>query len=578
MPVQNAEIASMFEEAADLLEIAGENPFRARAYRRAARAIDALPQSIAGLIANGEDLTAISGVGKDLAGKIGGIVASGRFELLDTLRDELPGDLAGMAALPGLGPKRIKLIHDKLGIRTLDDLRAVLDSGALAALKGFGAVSAGRIADALARPRQTARFRLAAAEAEAEALTAHMRASGTRTGRARIARIAVAGSLRRRRETVGDLDIVVTAKDGAAAGDQLVSYDRVAEVLARGDTRTTVVLRSGLQVDLRAVGEDSYGAAVVYFTGSKPHNVALRGIAAGRGLKLNEYGLFSGNRRIAGATEEEVYDALGLAFVPPEMREDRGEVALAQAGKLPRLVTADDMRGDLHVHSDWTDGSASIAAMAEAARGRGLAYIAVTDHSRRIAMAHGLDPAGVSRQIAEIDRVNQRLEGLTVLTGIEVDILRDGTLDLPDATLARLDVVVASIHSYFDLPRTAQTERLIRAVRNPHVDVIGHPTGRLIGARPPCDIDMERVVAAAADTGCCLEINAQPDRLDLDDVAARAARDAGVRLVVSTDSHTVDGFANMRFGVDQARRAWLTAGDVANTRPLRELRKFLKRA
>jgi len=306
--------------------------------------------------------------------------------------------------------------------------------------------------------------------------------------------------------------------------------------------------------------------------------VALRGIAIGRGFKLNEYGLFSGGRRIAGATEEDIYERLGLAFVPPEMREDRGELALAQEGAVPSLVTAQDMRGDLHVHSDWTDGSAPIAAMAQAARERGLAYIAVTDHSRRIAMAHGLDPARVSRQIKEIDRINERLADFTILKGIEVDILKDGRLDLPDATLARLDVVVASIHSFFELPRAAQTERLIRAMHNRHVAVIGHPTGRLIGSRAPCDIDMERVIAVAADTGCCLEINAQPDRLDLDDVNARAAREAGVKFAISTDSHSLDGFRNMRFGVDQARRAWLRPDDVVNTRPLRELRKLLRQA
>lgn len=577
MPVQNAEIAAMFDAAADLLEIAGDNPFRARAYRRAARVIDALPQRVAATVAAGGDLTAIPGIGKDLAGKIADIVATGRFELLDSLKAALPGDLAAMAALPGLGPKRIKLIHDTLAVRSLKDLRRAVDSGALAGLKGFGPVSTRKLAAALAAPRAAPRVRLATAVAEAEALTAHL-GGGTARSRGAIRRIAVAGSLRRRRDTVGDLDIVVATDDGAAAGRRLTAYDGVAEVVARGDTRTTVVLRSGLQVDLRAVAEDSFGAALLYFTGSKAHNVALRGRAIARGFKLNEYGLFSGSRRIAGATEEGVYERLGLAFVPPEMREDRGEVALAEAGAVPALVTTADIRGDLHVHSDWTDGSAPIAAMAEAARDHGFDYLAITDHSRRIAMAHGLDPTRVARQIREIDGVNDRIEGITILTGIEVDILKDGSLDLPDATLARLDVVVASIHSFFELPRAAQTERLIRAMNNPHVAVIGHPTGRQIGSRPPCDIDMERVIAAAADTGCHLEINAQPARLDLDDVHARAARDAGVKLAVSTDSHSVDGFRNLRFGVGQARRAWLTADDVVNTRPLREVRKLLKRA
>jgi DNA polymerase (family 10) len=325
------------------------------------------------------------------------------------------------------------------------------------------------------------------------------------------------------------------------------------------------------------VPEESYGAALMYFTGSQAHNILLRGLANERGWKLNEYGLFSGERRIAGATEEEVFKKLGLAYIPPEMREDRGEVALAAAGKVPRLVTVEDMRGDLHVHSDWTDGTASIEAMAEAARAFGYAYIALTDHSRRVAMAHGLDPGRVSRQIKEIDRINGRLSGITILKGIEVDILKDGELDLPDATLAKLDVVVASVHSFFDLPREAQTERVIRAIQNRHVSIIGHPSGRLIGARPPYEIDMERVIAAARDLGCCLEINAQPDRLDLSDIHAHAAKAAGVRLAISTDAHSVAGFRNMRFGIDQARRAWVTADDVINTRPPGELRKMLWR-
>jgi DNA polymerase (family X) len=569
MPVQNAEIAAMFDQAAELLEIAGESQFRARAYRRAARVVDGLPQSVCSLVDSGSNLSELPGIGKDLAGKICDIVESGHFELLDALKKQLPGDLGDMAALPGLGPKRVKLLYDKLKVRTLDDLRRVLKSGQLAELRGFGPLSAKKLSAALEKPREQKRYRLAVAEAEAEALVGFLRKNR--------GRIAIAGSLRRRRETVGDIDVLVTAKDGAAVGDRLVTYDNVAEVLAHGPTRTTVVLRSGIQVDVRAVPEASYGAALMYFTGSQAHNILLRGLANERGWKLNEYGLFSGARRIAGATEEEVYKKLGLAYLPPEMREDRGEVALGAAGKVPRLVTVEDMRGDLHVHSDWTDGTASIEAMAEAARALGYAYIALTDHSRRVAMAHGLDPARVSRQIKEIDRINGRLSGITVLKGIEVDILKDGELDLPDATLAKLDVVVASVHSFFDLPREAETERIIRAIQNRHVSIIGHPSGRLIGSRAPYEIDMERVIAAARDLGCCLEINAQPDRLDLSDIHAHAAKAAGVRLAISTDAHSVAGFRNMRFGIDQARRAWLTADDVINTRPLSGLRRLLKR-
>ena len=338
-----------------------------------------------------------------------------------------------------------------------------------------------------------------------------------------------------------------------------------------------MLLRSSLQVDVRAVPEESYGAALLYFTGSKAHNIALRGLAIERDWKLNEYGLFSGKRRLAGATEEEVYQKLGLAYIPPELREDRGEIALAKANQLPKLVTVEDIRGDLHVHSDWTDGTASIEAMAMAAQARGYAYMALTDHSRRVAMAHGLDPARLARQIREIDKLNAKLKGFTILKGIEVDILKDGSLDLPDSILSRLDVVVASVHSFFDLPREAQTDRVLRAMENRRVSIIGHPTGRLIGEREPYDIDMDRVMSAAHDLGCFLEINAEPDRLDLNDIHSHAAKSKGVKVAISTDAHSANGFQYMRFGIDQARRGWLTADDVINMRSLAKLRKLLKR-
>jgi len=568
MPVQNAEIATMFDQAADLLEIKGDNPFRVRAYRRAARTIEGLPQSVGSMLAKEADLSELPGIGKDLAGKITGIVESGHFDLLDQLKKKLPGDLGAMAGLPGLGPKRIKLLYDKAKVRTLDDLRRAIKVGKLHGLHGFGPVIEKKLAAALEKPLAEKRFKLAVAEAEAESLVAFLRDKG---------QVVVAGSYRRRRDTVGDLDILVTSKQGPAVGDKLVGYDNVADVLAHGPTRTTVLLRSGIQVDLRAVPEESYGAALLYFTGSKAHNIALRGIANARKWKLNEYGLFSGKRRIAGASEEEVYRKLGLAYVPPEMREDRGEIALALNGELPRLVSVGDMCGDLHIHSDWTDGTASIANMAAAAQACGYAYMALTDHSRRQTMSHGLDPVKVARQLREIDKINGTLKGFTILKGIEVDILKDGELDLPDATLAQLDVVIASVHSFFDLPREAQTQRMIRAMRNPHVSIVGHPSGRLIGEREPYDIDMDAITSTARDLDCYLEINAEPDRLDLNDIHAHMAKSKGVKIAISTDAHSVNAFQYMRFGVDQARRAWLTADDVINTRQFGDLRKLLKR-
>ena len=568
MPVQNAEIAAMFDQAAELLEIGGENQFRVRAYRRAARVIEGLPKAAGSLLKSGRDLSELPGIGKDLAGKIADIVKTGHFGLLDTLKRKLPGDLGDMAALPGLGPKRIKLLYDRLKVRTLNDLRQAIKTGRLRELRGFGPVMEKKLLEALEKPPPAKRFKLAVAEAEAEALVGVLRGSG---------RVVVAGSYRRRRDTVGDLDVLVTAKNGAAVGDRLVEYENVAQVVAHGPTRTTVMLRSGLQVDVRAVPEESYGAALLYFTGSKAHNIALRGLANQHGWKLNEYGLFSGKRRIAGATEEDVYEKLGLAYIAPELREDRGEIAASLAGKLPKLVELSDVRGDLHVHSDWTDGTVVIAGMAAAAQARGYEYMALTDHSRRVAMTHGLDPAHLARQIHEIDRLNDKLKNFTILKGIEVDILKDGSLDLPDSSLAKLDIVVAAVHSHFDLSRKAQTDRVARALENRHVSILAHPTGRLIGEREPYDIDMDAVISAARKAGCYLEINAEPDRLDLNDLHAHAAKLAGVKLAVSTDAHSIDAFQCMRFGIDQARRAWLTANDVLNTRPLAELRKLLKR-
>jgi DNA polymerase (family X) len=568
MPVQNAEIAAMFDQTADLLEIHGENQFRVRAYRRAARTIEGLPKSVRTLLSAGTDLSELPGIGKDLAGKIADILKNGRFKLLESLKNKLPGDLGDIAALPGLGPKRVKLLYEKLRVRTLDDLRRVIKNGRLRELGGFGPTIAKKLSIALGKPPAERRFKLSMAEAEADALVAFLRDGG---------RAVVAGSYRRRRDTVGDLDVVVTAKDGDAVGNKLVRYENVAEVLAHGPTRTTVILRSGLQVDVRAVPEESYGAALLYFTGSKAHNIALRSLANERGWKLNEYGLFAGKRRIAGASEEGVYRKLALAFIPPELREDRGEIALAKAHKLPRLVTLADIRGDLHVHSDWTDGTAPIATMAAGAQAMGYEYIALTDHSRRVAMAHGLDPARLSRQIREVDRLNKKLRGFTILKGIEVDILKDGRLDLPDSILSQLDVVVASVHSFFDLPRKVQTDRIVRAMENRHVSILGHPTGRLIGERDAYEINMEQIISAAHDLECFLEINAEPERLDLNDIHAHAAKFAGVKVAISTDAHSVDAFQFMRFGVDQARRGWLTANDVLNTRSLSGLRKVLTR-
>ena len=459
MPVQNAEIAAMFDQAAELLEIGGENQFRVRAYRRAARTVEGLPKAVGSLLKSRRDLSELPGIGKDLAGKIADIVKTGHFDLLDTLKRKLPGELGDMAALPGLGPKRIKLLYDRLKVRTLNDLRQAIKAGRLRELRGFGPVMEKKLLGALEKPQPAKRFKLAVAEAEAEALVGYLRGGG---------RVVVAGSYRRRRDTVGDLDVLVTAKNGAAVGDRLVEYENVAQVAAHGPTRTTVVLRSGLQVDVRAVPERKLRcrAAVFYRFEGPQHRIAR----ACQSTWLEAERIRLVLRQAADCRRdgrERLREARTSRSSSRSCARTAARSRRPQAGKLPRLVKVSDIRGDLHVHSEWTDGTVPIAGMAEAARARGYEYIALTDHSRRVAMTHGLDPARLARQLHEIDRLNEKFRDFTILKGIEVDILKDGSLDLPDSSLAKLDIVVAAVHSYFDLPRKAQTDRVVRALENP---------------------------------------------------------------------------------------------------------------
>lgn len=572
MPVPNAEIAAIFERYATLLEMEGANPFRVRAYRNAARSIGDLPRSLAAMLADGADLSELPAIGEDLAQKIATIVETGHLPELDELERELPGALADLTAIPGLGPKRVMALHRELGIDDAEGLAKAARAGKVRALSGFGEKTEQKILRELERRAETERrFGLPLAEELGEPLLRHL--SETKG----VKQAIIAGSYRRRKETVGDLDILVTAKKGAHVMERFTGYEDVDEVVSQGSTRATVRLRGGLQVDLRLVPEVSYGAALHYFTGSKAHNVALRRIAVEKGWKLNEYGLFKGRKRLAGRSEEEVYDAFGLPWIPPELREDRGEIEAARKGKLPDLVSLDDIRGDLHAHTTASDGKHSLREMAEAARARGYAYLAITDHSQRVTVARGLDAKRLARQIDEIDALNEELKGIRLLKSSEVDILEDGTLDLPDSILARLDLVVASVHSKLDLDAERQTERILRAMDNPHVNIIGHPTGRLIGEREASPLDMERLIEAALERGCFLEINAQPKRLDLSDRHARMARDAGLKLAVSTDAHSTAMLAYMRYGIDQARRGWLGPDDVLNTRSWAALKKLLKR-
>lgn len=572
MPVVNAEIASQLDKVADLLDIEGANQFRVRAYRRAARIVGELPRNVADMLAEGEDLDELPGIGKDLAGKIAIIVRGEHLPLLDELEREVPAGTAALLALPGLGPKRVHLLHEKLGIDSIEKLARAIKAGKLRQVPGIGPGVEAKVQQAISQGAgQPMRTLLSTAEQVVAPLLHHLRqAEG-------VSQVAAAGSYRRRRETVGDLDIVVAAQPARPVMQQFLGYEDVTEIVAQGQTRSTVKLRNGLQVDLRVVPETSFGAALCYFTGSKAHNIALRQIALDNGLKLNEYGLFKSNRRLAGTTEAELYQRLGLTMIPPELRENQGEIDAARDKKLPHLLTVNDIRGDLHVHTTESDGRADLRTMVQAAQEKGYAYVAITDHSQRVAMAHGLDAKRLMNQMDQIDRLNEKLSGIVVLKSIEVDILEDGSLDLPDQILQRLDLVVAAVHSRFDLPQQKQTERIIRAMDNRLVNILAHPTGRLINQRPAYALDMERVMKAAVERGCYLELNAQPDRLDLNDSACRLARQYGLKVVVSTDAHAPVELDFIRFGVDQARRGWLKRGDVLNTRSLDDLQVLLKR-
>ncbi len=574
MPIHNTEIAETLDRVAELLEIEGANPFRVRAYRNASRIIGSLPQSVETLLEKGEKLAELPGIGADLAGKIQEIALTGKLALLAEIERRTSPDLIGLLRLPGLGPKRVKFLRDKLGVMSLKDLAAAVAEGRLRHLRGFGAKLTENLGNALREHAPSAnRMRLTAAEEIADSLVTYLKAApGVR-------QVVVAGSFRRRKETVGDLDLLATARSSAEIMDRFVAFDEVRKIVAHGTTRSAVTLRSGLQVDLRVIPKASFGSALHYFTGSKAHNIAIRTLGMKRGLKINEYGVFRASRRVGGQTEADVYRAVGLPMIEPELRENRGEIEAAQQGKLPVLVARTDIRGDLHVHTTDTDGAATLEEMAEAALARGYEYLAVTDHSQRVAMARGLDARRLAAQIKRIDRLNARLRGgITVLKGCEVDILEDGSLDLPDDVLRDLDLTVCSIHYRLNLPRAQQTDRVLRAMDHPSFRIWGHPTGRLIDTRAPCDLDLEKLLRAARERGRFVELNAQPERLDLNDVHCRLARDLGVKVSIGSDAHRARELDFVRHGIDQARRGWLAANDVLNTRSLAQLRKLLRAA
>ncbi|MFO0700852.1 MAG: DNA polymerase/3'-5' exonuclease PolX [Nitrospira sp.] len=572
MPRHNADVAGVFEEIADLLEIEGSNPFRIRAYRNAARTLRDLPREVGLMLDEGEDLTELPGIGEDLAAKIKDVVETGTTAALEEHRKKVPKTLTELLRIPGIGPKRVKALYQDLGIRTLDQLQKAAQDGLVRSLRGFGGKTERYILDQLKeRAGEEKRVQLAVATQYAEALIRYLTKSPG------VKQVVVAGSYRRAKETIGDLDVLVTAAPGSPVMDRFTSYPEVDEVLAHGTTKSSVRLASKLQVDVRVVPEDSYGAALQYFTGSKAHNVTLRQLAQQRGLKINEYGVFRGDHAVAGATEESVYAAVGLPWIPPELRENRGEIDAARAGRLPALVDVADLKGDLHAHTKATDGRNSLREMAEAARALGLEYLAITDHSRRLTMAKGLDPKRLFEQLEEIDRLNATLSGITLLKGIEVDILEDGSLDLSDEDLSRLDLVVGAVHSHFRLSRQKQTERILRAMDHRYFTILAHPSGRLINERAPYDVDLARIIRHARERGCFLEVNAHPVRLDLTDSDCQMAKEEGVMLSINSDAHSVLDLENLRYGIGQARRGWLEKKDVLNARPLHSLRLLLRR-
>jgi len=571
--MENIEIAKTFEEVADLLEIQGANPFRVRAYRNAARTIGTLGTPVDTMLKhNGDALEELPGIGADLAGKISKMCRTGELPLLAQLTRKMPESLVAMLRIPGVGPKRAKLIYKNLHVKTLAQLEKAARAGRLSELRGMGKTLQATILRGIDRDKaHVARVPLADAEAYIRPLIEKLRATGAAE------QVDVAGSFRRRRETVGDVDILVASSHAPAVAEAFLGYHDVKQVLAHGETKCSVILRSGLQVDLRIVPRSSYGAALHYFTGSKLHNIAVRLLGVKRRVKINEYGIFRGTRQIGGRTEEEVFKAVGLPWIPPELRENHGELEAAREDRLPALVELTDIRGDVQMHTDATDGKNTLAEMVAACAARGYEYIAITDHTKAVRVAGGLTKGGFHKQSYAIDAIRKRISQPVVLKGAEVDILDDGSLDLDDETLAEFDLVIVSVHSRFNMSKGEMTRRIVRALRHPRVHILGHPTGRLIGKREPYPVDMPEIIKAARDYGVMLEINAQPDRLDLNDLHAQMARASGVKLVVNTDAHRIQELDWMRYGVDQARRGWCEAKDVANTCHLAAFKKLLDR-
>lgn len=570
--MRNAELAQIFREIALFLEMEDE-PFKPRAYEKVAYALEALEEPVAEMYKRGglKALREVPGVGQAIAEKIEEVIQTGKLRYYEDLKNKVPVNVRGLTAIEGVGAKSVKILYQKLGVKDISDLEEVARAGKVRKLPHFGEKIEQKILKGIEFLKQGSdRFPLGGVFPLISEIERRLR------DLAEASEVVVAGSIRRRRETVGDADILAASDNPEEIMEFFVSLPEVTHVHGQGKTKTTVKLNNGMDVDLRVVPEESFGAALNYFTGSKDHNVALRRIAQENGLKLNEYGLFRGAKRVAGKTEEEIYQALGLSYIAPEIRENRGEIEAAKKGELPDLLGYKDLRGDLQIQTTWTDGANSIEEMAQEAKRFGLEYIAITDHTKSLAMTGGSDEKKLLKQMSAIDKINESLKGIRLLKGAEVNINKDGTLDIRDEVLARLDVVGIAVHSHFNLPRREMTERIVKAMRNPHADILFHPTGRVIQKREPYELDIDAVIQAAKETGTVLEIDAYPDRLDLKDEHIRKAVQAGVRLVIDSDAHGVNHIRYLHFGIAQARRGWAQKSDVINTLPLTQFLGSLK--
>jgi DNA polymerase (family 10) len=570
--VKNFEVARQFELMADLLEIKGENPFRIRAYRRAAQNVESLTEEVETLVAENR-LDRVAGIGKDLAAKIAEYLQTGQMRAVEEAKKEIPAGVVALMDVPGVGPKTAKLLYEKAGVHDVTQLEELAKAGRLKGMPGIQAKTEANILKGIAVIRQgQARMPLGRALPLAEELARALERVKE------VKQISLAGSIRRRRETAGDMDILVTSAKPEHVIDAFVRLPQVAEVLERGGTKASVRHREGLQVDLRVVEPEAFGAALVYFTGSKQHNIRIREMAQRKGLKISEYGVLdeSTSRRIAGKTEEDVYAAIGLPWIPPELREDAGEIEAALERRLPDLVDVRDIRGDLHDHTHASDGHHSIEALVAKARERGYEYVVVSDHSRSSTIARGLSIEALRAHVKKIRAAQDKFRDITILAGSECDILADGAMDYPDEVLAELDIVLAAVHARFKQPREEMTRRICRALEHPSVNILAHPTGRLIGERDPYDVDLEAVFRAAKQNGKAVEINSSPERLDLNDVHARRAAELGVLIAINTDTHFLDNLNNVALGVATARRAWIGPSQVINTWPLERLRPWAR--